>query len=63
VTETKDNKSHNEYITLQSRALLERLLVVQLLKNYLAFYGTRRLITVFNNSPPMVPYPEPDQSE
>jgi hypothetical protein len=30
-----------------SRALLEKLPIVQLLKNFSAFYGTRRFITAF----------------
>jgi hypothetical protein len=30
-----------------SRALLEKLLIVQLLENFPAFYGTRRFITAF----------------
>jgi hypothetical protein len=30
-----------------SRALLEKLPIVQLLENFLAFYGTRRFITAF----------------
>jgi hypothetical protein len=31
-------------------ALLEKLPVVQLLKNFLAFYGTRKFITVFTRA-------------
>jgi hypothetical protein len=35
---------------LRSWALLEKLLIVQLLKNILAFYGTRKFITVFTGA-------------
>jgi hypothetical protein len=42
------------YFTLISNswrwALLEKKSVVQLLKNFPAFYGTRRLITVFTRA-------------
>jgi hypothetical protein len=34
-----------------SWALLEKLPIVQLLKNFPAFYGTRRFITVFTRAP------------
>jgi hypothetical protein len=33
-----------------SSALLEKLPIVQLLKNFPAFYGTRRFITVFTRA-------------
>jgi hypothetical protein len=33
-----------------NRALLEKLLVVQLLKNFSTFYGTRRFIAVFTRA-------------
>jgi hypothetical protein len=36
-----------EQLTPWSRALLKRLTVAQLVKKFLAFYGTRRFITVF----------------
>jgi hypothetical protein len=42
---------------INSPALLQKLPVVQLLKNFPKFYGTRRFITVFTG-----PYPEQDQS-
>jgi hypothetical protein len=39
------------YITLSwSRALLEKPPVVQLLKNFPAFYGTQRFVTVFTRT-------------
>jgi hypothetical protein len=44
-----------------SRVFLEKLTVAQLVKKYLAFYGTRRFTTVFQE-PATGPYPEPDQS-
>jgi hypothetical protein len=37
-------------ITSWSRALLEKPTVVQLLKNFLTFYATRRFITVFKTA-------------
>jgi hypothetical protein len=40
--------------SLMELGLLEKLPVVQLLKNFPAFYGTRRFITV-HKSPPLVP--------
>jgi hypothetical protein len=40
-----------------SWTLLEKPPIVQPLKNFPAFYGTRKFITVFTG-----PYPEPDQS-
>jgi hypothetical protein len=43
------------------RALLEKPPIVQLLKNFPAFYGTRRFITVLTR-PSTGPYPEPDRS-
>jgi hypothetical protein len=44
-------------LTHGAENLLEKPPIVQLLKNFPAFYGTRRFITVFTG-----PYPEPDQS-
>jgi hypothetical protein len=41
--------------------LLEKRPVVQLLKNFPAFYGTRRFIT-WSQEPSTGPYPDPDQS-
>jgi hypothetical protein len=41
--------------------VLEKLTVPQIVKKFPAFYGTRRFITAFTNSP-TCPYPEPDQS-
>jgi hypothetical protein len=38
-----------------SWGLLEKLPIVQLLKNFPAFYGTWRFITVFTRAPPLVP--------
>jgi hypothetical protein len=35
---------------MEVRALLEMLPIVQLLKNFPAFYGTRRFITVFTRA-------------
>jgi hypothetical protein len=47
----------NVWLTyLRSWALLEKLPIVQPLKNYPVFYGTRKFITVFTG-----PYPGPDQ--
>jgi hypothetical protein len=43
-------------------ALLEKLPFAQLLKNFLAFYGTQRFITVFTRALPTGPYSEPDRS-
>jgi hypothetical protein len=44
--------------SLRSWALLEKLPIVQPLKNFPVFYGTRRFIAVFTSSP----YPESDRS-
>jgi len=38
-----------------SRVLLGKLTGSQLVKKFLAFYGTRRFITVFHKNPPPVP--------
>jgi hypothetical protein len=46
---------------LRSWALLEKPQIVQPLKNFPAFYGTRRFITVFTRAF-HGPYPEPDLS-
>jgi hypothetical protein len=35
----------NEYLTPHSRVLLEKLTVAQLVKKFLAFYGTQKFIT------------------
>jgi hypothetical protein len=43
-----------------SWALLEKPPIVQLLKNFPAFYGTRKFITVLQE-PSIGPYPKPDQ--
>jgi hypothetical protein len=42
-------------IYLRSWALLEKLPIVQPLRNFPAFYGTRRFITNVHKSPPLVP--------
>jgi hypothetical protein len=49
-------------LTTWSWALLEKPPIVQLLKNFQAFYGTRRFITMFTKAPPTGPYPQPHQS-
>jgi hypothetical protein len=50
-------------IHLWSWALLENQPIVQLLKIFPAFYGTRRFITVLRSQEPTTgPYPEPHQS-
>jgi hypothetical protein len=43
-------KSGIRPITPWSRVLLEKLIAAQLVKNILAFYGARRLITVFTKA-------------
>jgi hypothetical protein len=48
---------HENFTHSRSWALLKKLPTVQLLKNFPAFYGIRRFITVFTGL-----YPEPDQS-
>jgi hypothetical protein len=56
-------------LTPWGRVHLEKLIVTQLVKKFLAqlvkklpaFYGTRRFITVFRR-PALGPYPEPDES-
>jgi hypothetical protein len=47
--------SDNSTPTPWNRGLLEKLTVSQLVKKFLAFYGTRRFITAFTraNSTPM----------
>jgi hypothetical protein len=35
--------------------VLEKLTVAELVRKFSAFYGTRRFITVFIKSPPLVP--------
>jgi len=42
-------------LTPWSRVLLEKLIVLNLLKKSSAFYGTRRFICGFGNSPLLVP--------
>jgi hypothetical protein len=44
-----------------SKVLLEKLTISRLVKNFSAFYGTRKLITN-SQVPTTCPYPEPDQS-
>ena len=44
-------------LTLLSRVLLEKLTGFQLVKKFLAFYGTRRFITAFTS----IPCPQPDR--
>jgi hypothetical protein len=39
-------------LTPWSRVLLEKLLVLQLIKKFTAFYGTRKFITVLTSGPP-----------
>jgi hypothetical protein len=46
---------------LRSCALLEKLQIMQLLKNFPAFCGTRRFITLLQE-PSTGPYPEPDRT-
>jgi hypothetical protein len=52
-------RSHSS--TPWSWALFEKPPILKLLKNFAAFYGTRRFITVFTRAL-HCPYPEPDQS-
>jgi hypothetical protein len=47
-------------LTSQSRVLLEKLIVVQLVKKFIAFYGIRKLTTGFIRAL-TDPYPEPDE--
>ena len=48
-------------LTPWSRVLLQKLTGLQLVKNFPAFYGTRRFITAFTSAA-TCPYPEPHQS-
>ena len=48
-------------LTSWSKVLLEKLTGSQLVKNFPAFYGTRRFITALQK-PTICPYPEPDSS-
>jgi hypothetical protein len=48
-------------LTSWSWALLEKLLVMQLLNNFLTFYGTWRFITVYTRALTVL-FPKPDQS-
>lgn len=48
-------------LTKWTRVLLEKLPVVELLKNFSIFHWTRRLITM-SQEPPGSPYPRPDES-
>ena len=41
---------HTYLLTPWSRILLEKLIGVQLVKKFLAFYGTRRFITAFTSA-------------
>jgi hypothetical protein len=65
VGKIKQNKlNSNDRILIThswSQDLLEKPPVVQLLKNFPAFFGNRRFITMFTK-PSTAPYPEPDQS-
>jgi hypothetical protein len=42
-------------------AFLEKLLVVQLLRNFPTFYEIDRFITMFKRAPSTGPYPQPDE--
>ena len=42
--------THTHILTPWSRALLEKLIGVQLVKKFPAFYGTRRFITAFTSA-------------
>jgi hypothetical protein len=48
------NYGHTK-LSARSWAILEKLPVAQLLKNFPTFYRTRRFITVFKRAPPLVP--------
>jgi hypothetical protein len=41
---------HRNKLTPWSRALLEKLIVTQIVKKFPVFYGTRRFITVFTRA-------------
>jgi hypothetical protein len=43
-------ETYSYWLTLWTWALLEKLLVIQLLKNFPTFYGTLRFITVFTRA-------------
>jgi hypothetical protein len=52
--------NYSYLLTPWSRVLLEKLTGFQLVKKFLAFYGTRRFITAFTSA--TCPYPEPARS-
>jgi hypothetical protein len=50
-TRKKKNKNRSDVLThSRSLGLLEKPPIVQLLKNFPAFYGTRKFITVFTRA-------------